>query len=139
MPAAIVTTEERSRMRRYAPVVIALVAAMVVVACSDVPAPTSKGNRAIEGTPEEVADAAPAPQTEDGVVPDLFEVTLTDSKKALTDAGFKKVEADTASVFGTVSGELLVCEQDPEAGASPPSNTPISLTVDRSCGDPTPG
>jgi hypothetical protein len=113
--------------------VIAIVAAMAVVACSDVPAPTSKGNRAIDVEQEQVADANPAPETEKGVVPDLFEVTLTDSKKALSEAGFKKVSADTVSVFGSVSGELLVCEQEPKAGASPPTKTTITLEVDRSC------
>lgn len=120
-------------MQRYAPALIALALAITVVACTDTPAPSSKGNRAVGGEVQEVAESKPAPETEAGVVPDLIEVTLADSKKALADAGFETVRAETASTFGTVDDDLLVCVQDPKAGSSLPRDTRITLVVDRSC------
>ena len=119
-------------MRRYAPALIALALASTVAACTDTPAPSSKGT-AVGAEAQEVAGSNPAPETEAGVVPDLLEVTLADSRKALADAGFETVRAETASQFGTVDNALLVCIQDPEAGTSPPRDTRITLTVDRSC------
>ena len=67
------------------------------------------------------------------MIPDVTEVTLADSREALADAGFENVRVETASVFGTVSEELLVCTQEPAPGETPPPNTRILLTVDRVC------
>lgn len=119
-------------MRKFGVALLGLVFAIVVGACSDVPAPSSKGT-AVGAESQGVGESKPPPETERGVIPDLLEVTLADSRKALADAGFKTVRAETASVFGSVSDELLVCGQDPAAGETPPPDTHIVLTVDRVC------
>jgi hypothetical protein len=119
-------------MRKFGLTLLGLVFAIVVGACSDVPAPSSKGT-AVGAESQEVDEAKPPPEIEEGVIPDLMEVTLGDSREALADAGFENVRAETASVFGTVGDELLVCEQEPAAGESPPPKTQILLSVDRVC------
>lgn len=106
-------------MRKFGLAVLGLVFAIALGACTDVPAPSSKGT-AVGAESQAVDEANPAPETERGVIPDLTEVTLADSKEALADAGFDNVRAETASTFGSVSDELLVCEQEPAPGETPP-------------------
>ena len=120
------------RRRAAAGVVVAL--AIVGVACEDVPAPTSKGNRALGGEVQEADKAKAAPTTEEGVVPKLIGVSVGDAKKAIAAAGFKTGEIDTVGLFGTPANNWLVCEQVPAGGASPEKGTAIDLTADsKSC------
>jgi hypothetical protein len=120
-------------MRRYVAVALALVFVLAVVACTDTPAPTSKGTRAIGAEAAEVDEAKPAPETEAGVVPKLIGVSLGDSKKALVAAGFKVGTVDTLGLFGTPTNEWVVCEQQPVGGQSPGEGTSVDLTADRNC------
>lgn len=114
---------------------LALVAlgATAGAACSDVPAPSSKGNRAIGIEEQDIAEAKPPPEVEKGVVPDLVGVSVADSKDALAEAGFRTGTLDTTGLFGTVSNDMVVCEQDPAAGASPKGETKVDLIADRQC------
>ena len=122
----------RVRRRAAAGVVVAL--AIMTVACEDVPAPTSKGNRAVGGEVQEAEKAKAAPTTQEGVVPKLIGVSVGDAKKAIVAAGFKMGEIDTVGLFGTPTNSWLVCEQVPAGGASPEKGTAIDLTADsKSC------
>jgi hypothetical protein len=112
---------------------IAVIAVGVTAACSDAPAPSAKGTRAVGGETQEIGEARPAPNTERGVVPDLTEVTVADSRKALADAGFETGQVETTALFGTVGGALLVCSQSPQAGATPRRGTKVNLVADRQC------
>ena len=118
------------RMRRRAFVGTALVIAVVAVACQDVPAPSSKGNRAVGAEVQEAEKAKAAPETQKGVVPELKGVSVGDAKKAITAAGFETGEIDTVGLFGTPENNWLVCDQDPAGGASPKKGTAIQLTAD---------
>jgi len=121
-------------MRRRAVTGAALVFAVVAVACQDVPAPTSKGNRAVGVEVQEAEKAKAAPTTQEGVVPKLTGVSVGDAKKAIVAAGFKTGEIDTVGLFGTPTNAWLVCEQVPAGGASPEKGTAIDLTADsKSC------
>ena len=120
-------------MRRYAALLIALGFAVTAVACEDVPAPSSKGNRAIGGEVQEIGEATEAPEAEPGVVPDLLGVTVADSRAALEDAGFKAGTLDTVGLFGTAEPNWLVCETDPAAGTAPPKGTKVDLIADKEC------
>lgn len=120
-------------MRRYAALLIVLGLAVTAVACEDVPAPSSKGNRAIGGEVQEIGEATEAPEAERGVVPDLLGVTVADSRAALEDAGFKPGTLDTVGLFGTAEPNWLVCETDPVAGTSPPKGTKVDLIADKEC------
>lgn len=115
---------------------LALVAlgAIVGAACSDVPAPSSKGNRAIGIEEQDIAEAKPPPEVEKGVVPDLVGVSVADSKDAIEQAGFKVGELDTTGLFGTVSNDMVVCEQDPAPGSGVKKGGKIGLIADRQCG-----
>jgi hypothetical protein len=120
-------------MRRHATVGSALALAVAVAACSDVPAPTSKGNRAVGVEAQEAQEARPAPKTEQGVVPRLIGVSVGDAKKAIVDAGFETGTVDTPRLFGTPTNKWIVCEQAPAGGASPRKGTKVALTADRQC------
>jgi hypothetical protein len=124
---------EEIRMRRHAVVGLAVVFMVVVVACSDVPAPTSKGNRAVGVEQEEAAEGKPPPKTQAGVVPKLVGVTVGDSKKAIVAAGFVTGTIDTLGLFGTPANNWIVCEQSPVGGQEPGEGAEINLTADRSC------
>lgn len=126
-------TARGRRIPRYGPLVVALALMVVFVACSDSPAPTSKGTRAVGGEVQEAGEAKPPPETQKGVVPDLIGVSVGDAKKALGDAGFKTARVETVSLFGTAADDWLVCIQKPEAGASPGNGTKVHLTADRQC------
>jgi PASTA domain len=110
-----------------------LALAAVVVACTDTPAPTSKGNRAVGVEIEEAGEAKPAPETKAGVVPDLLGVSVGDSRDAIAAAGFEVGTVDTVGLFGTVANNWLVCEQLPQPGAQPQRGSPVDLTADRQC------
>lgn len=122
-------------MRRYAAVGVALAFAVAVTACTDTPAPSQKGNRAVGVEVQEAEEARPAPETEPGVVPELVGVSVGDAEKAIVDAGFKTGTVDTLGLFGTPENNWLVCEQQPAGGASPREGTEVDLTADRSCSD----
>jgi hypothetical protein len=124
---------EEIRMRSHAVAGLALVFTAVVVACSDVPAPTSKGNRAVGAEQEETQEGKPAPKTQKGVVPKLIGVTVGDSKKAIVAAGFKVGTVETLGLFGTPTNSWIVCEQLPVGGQSPGEGAEVNLTADRSC------
>ena len=126
-------TARRRRVRRYAPLVAVVVFTILVAACTDTPAPTSKGTRAVGGEVQEAGEAKPAPETEKGVVPDLIGVSVGDAKTAVSEAGFETGNVDTVGLFGTVADDWLVCTQKPEAGASPGRGTKVHLTADREC------
>ena len=117
-------------MRRRAVAGAAVALAVVAVACQDVPAPTSKGNRAVGVEVQEAEKAKAAPETQEGVVPKLTGVSVGDAKKAIVAAGFKTGEIDTVGLFGTPDNNWLVCEQVPAGGASPEKGTAIDLTAD---------
>ena len=104
--------------------------AVVAVACQNVPAPSSKGNRAVGVEVQEAEKAKAAPKTQEGVVPKLIGVSVGDAKKAIAAAGFKAGEIDTVGLFGTPANNWLVCEQVPAGGASPAKGTAIDLTAD---------
>jgi hypothetical protein len=120
-------------MGRYAAVALALVFMVTVVACTDTPAPTSKGTRAIGAEAEEAQEAKPPPKTEEGVVPKLVGVSLGDAKKAVVAAGFTVGTIDTLGLFGTPANNWVVCEQLPVGGQSPGEGAEVDLTADRSC------
>jgi hypothetical protein len=120
-------------MRRYVAVALALVFVLAVVACTDTPAPTSKGTRAIGAEAEEAQEAKPAPATEAGVVPKLIGVSLGDAKKAIADAGFTVGTIDTLGLFGTPTNSWVICEQQPAGGQSPAEGAEVALTADRNC------
>ena len=105
---------------------------LVAAACSDVPAPTSKGTRAVGAEIEEVGEAREVGKTKPGVIPDLIGVTVSDSRKALEKAGFK-AEVDTEGLFATAEPNWLVCSQDPAAGETPKEGTKVALVADRTC------
>lgn len=120
-------------MRRYGALLIAAGFAVMAVACTDVPAPSSKGTRAYGGEVQEIGEGTEAPKSEAGVVPDLLGVTVADSREALEDAGFKTGALETVGLFGTAEPNWLVCETDPVAGTSPPKGTKVNLIADKSC------
>ena len=121
-------------MRRHAVTAAVVALAVVAVACQDVPAPSSKGTRAIGGEVQEAEKAKAAPTTEEGVVPKLKGVSLGDAKKAIVAAGFTTGEVDTVGLFGTPDNKWLVCQQNPAGGASPEKGSPIDLIADsKSC------
>jgi hypothetical protein len=125
---------EDFRMRRHAVTAAVVALAVVAVACQDVPAPSSKGTRAIGGEVQEAEKAKAAPKTQEGVVPTLKGVSLGDAKKALAAAGFEPGEIDTVGLFGTPDNKWLVCQQNPPGGASPKKGTPVDLIADsKSC------
>jgi hypothetical protein len=117
-------------MRRRAVAGAAVALVVVAVACQDVPAPTSKGNRAVGVDVQEAEKAKAAPKTQEGVVPKLIGVSVGDAKKAIVAAGFKTGEIDTVGLFGTPTNNWLVCEQVPTGGSSPEKGTAIDLTAD---------
>jgi hypothetical protein len=120
-------------MGRYAAVVLALVFMVTVAACTDTPAPTSKGTRAIGAEEQEAQEAKAAPKTEKGVVPKLVGVSVGDAKKAIADAGFTVGAVDTLGLFGTPTNAWVVCEQEPAGGQSPAEGATVTLTADRNC------
>jgi PASTA domain len=120
-------------MRRYAAVGLALVFVLTVVACTDTPAPTSKGNRAVGVEAEEADEAKPAPDTEKGIVPKLIGVSVGDAKQAIADAGFTVGAVETLGLFGTPTNTWVVCEQQPVGGQSPREGAKVDLTADRAC------
>jgi hypothetical protein len=121
-------------MRRRAVTGVVLTFVVVAVGCQDVPAPTSKGNRAVGQEVQEADKAKAAPTTQEGVVPKLIGVSVGAAKKAIVAAGFKTGEIDTVGLFGTPTNNWLVCEQVPAGGASPEKGTAIALTADsKSC------
>lgn len=105
---------------------------VLTVACTDTPAPTSKGT-AVGAEVEEVGEARAVGETKAGVVPDLVGVTVADSRKALEKAGFKSGEVEGQGLFATPEPNWLVCSQDPAAGQSPPKGTTVDLVADRQC------
>jgi hypothetical protein len=121
---------EDIRMRRHAVTAAAVALAVIAVACEDVPAPSSKGNRAVGVEVQEAEKAKAAPTTEEGVVPKLIGVSVGDAKKAIVAAGFKTGEIDTVGLFGTPTNNWLVCEQVPAGGESPEKGTAVDLTAD---------
>jgi len=120
-------------MRRHGVAGLALVFMVVVIACSDVPAPTSKGNRAVGADVQEAEQGKPPPKTQKGVVPKLTGVSVGDSKKAIVAAGFTVGTVETLGLFGTPTNNWIVCEQLPVGGQSPSEGTEVNLTADRSC------
>jgi hypothetical protein len=133
MKCEAVDATDKNRMRRYAVLLIALAFAVAAVACSDAPAPSSKGNRAVGVEVQEAAEAREAGEVEKGVVPDLIGVAVGDAKAAVVEAGFKTGNVDTVGLFGTVGNDWLVCETDPAAGASPKRGSEVALIADRVC------
>ena len=117
-------------MRRRAVSGVVLSLAVVAVACQDVPAPTSKGNRAVGAEVQEAEKAKAAPAAQEGIVPKLTGVSIGDAKKAIADAGFKVGAIDTVGLFGTPDDKWLVCEQAPAGGTSPAKGTTVDLTAD---------
>jgi len=124
-------------MRTYSLLAIGLAFVLTVAACTDEPAPSAKGTRAVGGSAsdEEAQEAKPAPETQAGVVPDLIGVTLKDSKKAVKDAGFKVGDVRTIALFGDVTDDQLVCVQGEDPGSSPPKGAEVTMRVDTACSE----
>ncbi len=127
-------------MHRYSAAAIGVALALVFAACSDTSEPSQQGRAGAgsegalleEERPEPVA--APPPEVEKGVVPDLLGTSLMDAEAAIKDAGFRRGELEGGVGAGSIfPPSLLICEQDPEAGASPKEGTKVDLVARLEC------
>lgn len=131
--AEAVRRTEDIRMRRHGAVAVVVALAVAGAACEDVPAPSSKGNRAVGVEVQEAEDTRAAPKAQQGVVPKLIGVSVGDAKKVIAAAGFKIGTVDTLGLFGTPANNWVVCKQAPAGGASPREGTEVDLTASRAC------
>ena len=125
-------------MKKYLLPILALGILFIFAACSDSQGGGGAGSgegglgRFSEDTPE--IKTLPAPEVEQGVVPELVGVSLGDSEAAIKEAGFKVGDISGGVGVGTVfPPTLAVCSQDPEPGGIPKKGSAIDLNAEVAC------